>query len=327
MSDDLKAENQASKINSAAAPTTRRWLWIACFGLLVLPLIGITTWHFWFHVPIGSGPAGPTVSSAAFSTPWSKRTVLLVGFGDSVTAGFGARRGYSYFDRILNNSADEFPEMRGISMSAALPNLRATNLAVSGSVSKELIESQLPRLPVSPLDTFGIITITTGGNDLIHNYGRTPPREHAMYGATWAEASPWVDAYALRLETIVTAITNRFPGGCRILLANIYDPTDGMGDIQRTGLPAWPDGMKILAAYNQVIAHCAEKHGEVKIVNLHDAFLGHGTHCTQFWSRHYDARDPHYWYYDNLEDPNERGYDVIRRLFLLELSQLASDLK
>lgn len=30
---------------------------------------------------------------------------------------------------------------------------------------------------------------------------------------------------------------------------------------------------------------------------------------------------PHYWYYVNLEDPNERGYDAIRRMFLIQIAK------
>jgi len=61
----------------------------------------------------------------------------------------------------------------------------------------------------------------------------------------------------------------------------------------------------------------------VHLVDLHTAFLGHGIHCTQFWAKHYNSRDPHYWYHVNLEDPNERGYDAIRRLFLIEMTKIA----
>lgn len=38
------------------------------------------------------------------------------------------------------------------------------------------------------------------------------------------------------------------------------------------------------------------------------------------WRRHYRAEDPHYWYFGNLEDPNDRGYDALRRLFLIEIA-------
>ncbi len=177
------------------------------------------------------------------------------------------------------------------------------------------------------MKTLGFVVITTGGNDLIHNYGRTPPRKQAMYGATMEQATPWVEQFGERLETIVSELESRFPGGCHIFLADIYDPTDGVGDISRAGLPAWPDGMKVLAAYNDAIRACAKKHTSVHLVGFHDAFLGHGIHCRQPWAKHYDRKDPHYWYYTNLEDPNERGYDAIRRLFLIEMVKVSQGLK
>ncbi|MCU0783833.1 MAG: SGNH/GDSL hydrolase family protein [Verrucomicrobia bacterium] len=282
--------------------------------------------YFWQGRPIGGGPSGPPLARKAFARPWTERQVMLVGLGDSVTAGFGARKGYGYFDRLLANPPGEFRDMQGISLSAVLPNLRATNLAISGSTSLEHVERQLPRLPTTDPNVFGIVVITTGGNDLIHNYGRTPPREGAMFGANSKEAEPWIKNFELRLESILTGINSRFPGGCRIFLANIYDPTDGVGDIHRAGLPAWGDGIRILAAYNDVIRRCAGKRENVHAVDLYAAFLGHGIHCRQFWGKFYRAEDPHYWYFENLEDPNERGYDAIRRLFLIEMTKVASRL-
>jgi hypothetical protein len=77
----------------------------------------------------------------------------------------------------------------------------------------------------------------------------------------------------------------------------------------------------VLAAYNDVIQGCAEKYPDVHLVDIHQAFLGHGIHCTEFWRSHFDLRDPHYWLFANLEDPNERGYDAIRRLFLIEIAK------
>ena len=302
------------KSNVKSGP--RRWL--LPIGLLGVVLIGLagTYLHFTYSHSVGSGPAGPPVSQQAFARPWLNRDVLMLGLGDSVTAGFGARRGYSYFDRLVSNPAEESGDMKGICLSAVFPHLRTTNLAVSGSVSLDVLESQLPRLPVATPETLGWIVITTGGNDLIHNYGKTPAREHAMYGATWEQAQPWITNFEHRLEAITRGLKDRFPGGCEIFLANIYDPSDGVGDIDKAGLPHWPDGLRILRAYNEAIGRTGTKHPNVHIVNMHESFLGHGIHSAQFWFKHYDARDPHYWFYINLEDPNERGYDAIRRLFL-----------
>ncbi len=54
----------------------------------------------------------------------------------------------------------------------------------------------------------------------------------------------------------------------------------------------------------------------MRVVPLHDHFLGHGIHCRKFWRAHYRPRDPCYWYHENIEDPNDRGYDALRRIFL-----------
>ncbi|HEX9045555.1 MAG TPA: SGNH/GDSL hydrolase family protein, partial [Verrucomicrobiae bacterium] len=276
---------------------------------------------FQFVRPVGSGPAGPSVDRESFSKTWTTRPVLLIGLGDSVTAGFGARKGYSYFDRLITNQADEFPQMKNLSLRSVLPNLAFRNLAISGSTSGEVPGRQLLSLATNDPSVLGLVVMTTGGNDIIHNYGRTAPREEAMYGATWEEAQPWVENFSRRLEETISQVKARFPGGCHIFIANIFDPTDGLGDAERAGLPHWADAMKILAAYNAAIERLASNHPEVHVVDMHGAFLGHGIHCTHFWREHFDRHDPHYWFFDNLEDPNERGYDVIRRLFLIEMAK------
>ena len=309
--------------NPPAPPRARRQqrvVWLVVLGVVA---IGATLLyrHFWYSHPVGTGPAGPHVPSEKFEFTWSDRPVLLVGIGDSVTAGYGASiLGKSFFRRLVENPPDEFSDMQGKCLSKVFPNLTVVNLALSGSTSLECLEILIPKLKLQDEDTFGIVVMTTGGNDIIHNYGRTPPREGAMYGVTLEQARPWIENFAVRLVAIIAGLDAKFPAGCEFFIANIYDPTDGVGDAQNAGLPAWPDGLKIVNAYNEVIAHTAEKHKNVRLVNMHDAFLGHGIHCLKFWRPHYDSRDPHYWYWANLEDPNDRGYDALRRLFLNEMA-------
>ena len=298
----------------------RRLLIIVSAGMLLLAS-GLFYRHFWLQHPIGIGPAGPAVDRAQFESHWTTGSVLLVGLGDSVTDGFGASAGKAYFRRLVKNPADEFIDMQGVSLSEVIPNLTVLNLSMSGTTSQELVDYQLPRLPVANADTFGIVVMTTGGNDIIHNYGQTPPREGAMYGATIEQARPWIANFSARLDGILDEITDRFPGGCQIFLANIYDPTDGIGDTVNAGLPRWPDGLKIHSEYNRVIAEAAERREEVTLINMRDEFLGHGIHARQFWQPFYKPEDPGYWYFDNLEDPNDRGYDALRRLFLIEMSR------
>ena len=291
------------------------------YGCVAVAVLGGAIAYRQYHRTLreGKGPAGPAVARERFAKPWSDRATLLVGFGDSVTAGFGSTPGHSYFDRLLQNPPDEWGDMKGICLRTVLPNLTASNRAVNGSTSFQHLE-KIRAMPPSGPDVRAIVVMTTGGNDLIHDYGRTPPRDGAMFGASWNEAQPWVASFENRLDEMLRLLQEKFPGGCDVFLGNIFDPTDGVGDISNAGLPAWPDGLRLLTAYNEVIERVSKRHEHVHLVDSRGVLLGHGIHCTERSAKYYDARDPHYWYYSNLEDPNDRGYDAIRRAFLNEIA-------
>ena len=282
--------------------------------------------YFNVYLPQGAGPAGPQVPAEPFKNTWSGKKIMFVGIGDSITAGFGAREGFSYFDRLVKNPEGDSPDMTGKNLSVVFPNLTAKNIAESGSTSLEHY-TVITSMEKQPPDIFGIIVMTTGGNDLIHSFGRYPPQEGAMYGATFQQAEPWIYNFEQRLYEMASRLREKFPGGCQIFLANIYDPTDDTGDTspRLTGLPAWPDGERILRAYNRRLADCAEKYEYVHLVDIHIPFLGHGIHCKKFWIKNYQSSDPTYWYYLSVEDPSERGYDAIRRVFLLEMIKVFTD--
>lgn len=294
-------------------------------GCLLAVLLGFSVhWYSTGYKPIGRGPAGPEAPRDAFSAAWIERPVYFVGLGDSITAGFGAGPDHGYFARLAKNPSDEFAELQGICLSTVMPNLTAKNFAISSSTSLQCESHELKRLTTQSPETIGIVVITTGGNDILHDYGRGVPREGAMYGATMAQAAPWIANYQARMNRILNTLDERFPGGCYVFLGNIYDPTDERGDIENAGLglPPWPDGLKLLEAYNNIIANCAAERDNVFLVDIRQHFLGHGIHCRKFWREHYRAADPNHWYYSNLEDPNTRGYDAIRRLFLLEIIKI-----
>jgi GDSL-like Lipase/Acylhydrolase family len=272
--------------------------------------------------PIGNGPAGPKVARERFEKQWSDRLVRVVGIGDSITAGLGARsKDHTFFNRLINNPDDEYADMKGICLSSVLSQLTYENLAISGSTSLQHMAVIEDRLTVQDANVFGLIVMTTGGNDLIHSYGRSPPREGAMYGATLEQAEPWIEAYRVRLNDMFTKIDACFPGGCEIYVGDIYDPTDGVGDAPSVYLPTWKDGLAIHAKYNLAIVECAKAKPNVHVVPLHKTFMGHGSHCRQFWRSTYRPDDPYYWFYENIEDPNDRGYDAIRRVFLRAISE------
>src|SRR5262245_23555656 len=84
---------------------------VALGALLIAGAAGYL--YFWQSRPGGTGPAGLPVPAASFSRTWSEKQFLVVGIGDSVTARFGARPNYAYFDRVIANPSDDFEAMRG----------------------------------------------------------------------------------------------------------------------------------------------------------------------------------------------------------------------
>jgi lysophospholipase L1-like esterase len=286
---------------------------------LVLGYIGYRLYNVVRVRPMGEGPAGPVIAKMPFEKPWSRQPQVLLGIGDSVTRGLGANKQHTYFQLLIRNDDTMYPDMMGRDLSAVLPKLEYRNYAQDYTTTQDHIDDQLSRVPQYDPNVRGIVVITSGGNDLIHDYGRTPPKDGAVYGCSYAQAQIWCENIKQRIDTLLTGLMAKFPGGCDIFLANIYDPTDGYGDPQTIGLPRWPDSAKVLALANQKIAELCDKYPNVHLVDIHSEFIGHGIHCDEWWRKTYRKDDPHYWYYTNLEDPNRRGFDAIRRLFLQEM--------
>ena len=297
------------------------------FGALFI-CIAVFYTQFVLARPIGAGPAGPKVDRERFVEPWTDRPVRIVGIGDSITAGLGARsKDHTFFNRLIQNPNDEYSDMTDICLSRVFTQLQYENLAISGSTSLDHLSVIVERLTVQAPEVFGLIVMTSGGNDLIHSYGRSPARECAMYGARLEQAEPWIEAYRVRLMEMFHKIDSCFPGGCEIFIGDIYDPTDGVGDAPSVYLPRWEDGLAIHAKYNDAIRDCAKSRPNVHVVPLHQTFLGHGSHCRQFWQSTYVKEDPYYWFYENIEDPNDRGYDAIRRVFLNAIADFSLRLR
>src|ERR1017187_1306513 len=90
-----------------------------------------------YNHPVGSGPAGPTVTTEAFQKTWSTNQFVLIGIGDSVTAGFGASEKHSYFEMLLQNDDAKYPDMQGRDLRHVLPDITFQNRSVSYTVSEE----------------------------------------------------------------------------------------------------------------------------------------------------------------------------------------------
>jgi lysophospholipase L1-like esterase len=217
-----------------------RWQAIVLVFFIILLATGYFYCRFRFLISppsMGSGPAGPEVPPESFSEIWSEEELVLIGVGDSITNGFGAPGGLGYFDLLYTNDNTAWPQMKGRDLRTVLPNLKAKNYSQDYTVTREHIDFQLARINKYPKETFGIVVITSGGNDLIHNYGKTPPEDGAIYGCTFEQGVIWTDNIKQRIKILLEGLILKFPGRCQIFLANIYDPTDGVSDPENAGLP------------------------------------------------------------------------------------------
>ncbi len=301
----------------------RKWF-IVRLSVLVSILLGLIYIDYRFdligyNMPLGQGSAGPDVPTEAFSQIWSEDEHVLIGLGDSITTGFGTEPHLCYFSLLKNNDNEQYPEMAGCDLTSVFGNFSAKNHSQNYTISQEHVEEQLPRVQQYPANVKGIVVITSGGNDLIHDYGRSEPVDGAMYGCTYEQAVGWTENIKGRIRQVLEGVSAKFPGGCEIFLANIYDPTDGVGNPRVFGLPKWKGCEKVVGLTNTKIAELCDEFDNVHLVDIHSEFLGHGAHCREFWREHYHSEDATYWFCENIEDPNRRGYDAIRRVFLLEM--------
>ena len=118
----------------------RRLKSLLLVALLVIP--GSFAYiEFYLARPPGEGPAGPTVNADEFQSIWSDRQIQLIGIGDSITAGLGAKsKSHRFFNRLRRNPNDEFADMQGNCLETVLPNLKSENFAISGSESMMHLE-------------------------------------------------------------------------------------------------------------------------------------------------------------------------------------------
>lgn len=309
-------------MKSKAKWFTLRWRVVFLILAIILLSTGYFAWRVYSAVrirPMGAGPAGPAIAAEPFQKQWLDKPVVFVGLGDSITRGLGATKELTYVPLLLHNEDAFYPDMAGKDLSHVLTIQSHHNYAQDYTVSQDHIDRQLMKIPQYDDSVRGIVVLTSGGNDLIHDYGRSAPANGAMYGCTYKQAVVWCENLKARLDTLLNGLMQKFPGGCDIFFANIYDPTDGVGDPHTIGLPRWRHSTKVLALANQKITELCDKYPNVHLVDVHSAFLGHGIHCDEPWRKHYRRDDPNYWYYTNLEDPNLRGFDAVRRLFLQQM--------
>jgi lysophospholipase L1-like esterase len=214
-------------------------------------------------------------------------------------AGRGALRppvsGLGAASLLARNDDTVWPEFAGRDLATLHPGIEARFLAEDGATTETVIASQLEPIETLDRESETLVTLTVGGNDLL-----------GLIGASPGEGNDRLRHIVVNLEGIVSAVRDHLDRAT-ILVANVYDPTDGTGDLEGTRLAARE--MKWLADYNAAVARVCAARG-ARLVDLHRHFLGHGR----------SAPPTGRWYWTgSLIEPGLVGASEIRRSWLAAL--------
>jgi lysophospholipase L1-like esterase len=227
--------------------------------------------------------------------------VAYAALGDSMSIDdYAGGPGRGAASLLWRNRDRDFPAWAGRDLTSRDPTARLVLLASDGATSATVAGEQLGRLRrLGSAPT--VATMTMGGNDLLVAYG---------------------DARAARRAITTVNDNGRLVlGGLRalmgadapIVVATVYDPSDGSGDAGRLGLPPWPEALALLAELNRVLGMLAEDHRAL-VADVHARFLGHGLAAGDPTQPAARPRDRGLWYC-RLIEPNAWGASQIRASF------------
>ena len=195
---------------------------------------------------------------------------------------------------LHRNDDARWPEEQGADLVSYFPDITIQNLAADGATIGDVFGEQMPQVEESEERT--LITITTGGNDLLSAFANRPRRSLLE-----SIARDVAEAYEFLLDTVRRARPNAL-----ILLTTIYDPSDRLGRIPGVLEEAGTLPLTVLDGLNERIRTLTRGTPSVRLADVYLHFLGHGASVPQ--------ADRWYWR-RSLIEPNARGAHEIRRVW------------
>jgi len=182
------------------------------------------------------------------------------------------------------------------------------------------------------------VIVQLGGNDLVAAF-LTLVDDDALR----ADPAPLLERFRADVRKVLGGVVGAFDSAPkRVLVLNVYDPSDGTGDVAAIAAEILPPnfgidasvvtstlGRDVLGGYNTIIAEeTAAVGGE--LVDVYTHFLGHGAHHDEPAHPRYVASDPTGWLRGAL-DPPVRGAHELRRvlwraLFGEDVAEVPKDL-
>jgi lysophospholipase L1-like esterase len=227
--------------------------------------------------------------------------IVYAALGDSMSIDdYAGGPGRGAASLLWRNRDHDFPAWAGRDLTTHDPTAHLALLASDGATSTTVVREQLGRLRRLGIPPT-VATVTMGGNDLLLAYGDTTAARQAI--------GTVVDNGRLVLAGLRALMGPQAP----IVVATVYDPSDGSGDADRLGLPAWPQALDLLTELNRSLGALVAEHGAL-VADVHARFLGHGLAAGD--PAQPAARPPHrgLWYCGLIE-PNAWGASEIRAAF------------
>ena len=226
---------------------------------------------------------------------------MYAALGDSMSIDhYAGGPGRGAASLLWRNRDDDFPAWAGQDLTAHDPVVHLALLASDGATSTTVVGGQLQRLQRLQLIPT-LATVTMGGNDLLAAYGSSSAARQAIEQVT--------DNGQRLLASLRVLMGPMAP----IVVATVYDPSDGTGDAVRLGLPVWPEALDLLAELNQALRTLAQEHRAL-VADVHGRFLGHGLAIGDPAQSDPRPSNRDLWYCGLIE-PNAWGASEIRATF------------
>jgi hypothetical protein len=207
-------------------------------------------------------------------------------------------------------------------------NIEITNCSAWGARTDDLLMPPHQQIhecfpsAVHPERTLVIMTI--GGNDVAN------AQKSGAEGAPYAETRAQVEAFVQLLRESIEwfyADPNRFPNGVSVVFSNMFEFTDGTGDV--SSCPAarvagfsgeWPDAEELVIWANEQYMSIAVE-TQTDMIFMLENFCGHGFLNEDPNGRCYRGPNTERWFDFTCIHPNATGHHEIARMFFETITE------
>jgi lysophospholipase L1-like esterase len=248
----------------------------------------------------------PTVGSHCLGTNHQdiQGVEKLVFLGDSITQGTPPTSTTQFYRTLL-----------GDQLTQQFPGLEVVECAENGAQVGDLLANQIPQCFPGPEPKRTLVVMTMGGNDVINWPEQNLPTDQATADA---------DVIAAEMRAAIDwfkADPARFPAGVFVVFANVYEFSDGTGNLSACpgasiiGLPAdYQMGAPALAHLEEQFMKVAVDTG-TDMIFLLEHFCGHGYHRDDPNISCYRGPDAASWFDFTCIHPTPEGHAALADQF------------